>query len=347
MSEYFHHVLVGLLAVLPVANPLTSVSLLLGLGGGLPPAERNRQILKASLYVALIMLVSFYGGSLVMQVFGISIPGLRIAGGLIVAYIGFTMLFPATTPDETEVQHDLLSDEEKITPHFRDLSFVPLALPGTAGPGTIALVVEPASTLQSTYGSIPLPIHLAAITVTLLTALVFWIALQSSGRIMRFLGESGIDAISRVVGFLLVAMGVQFVINGGFELGRRPCRASGGGGQAIVADELAQHADHRLDARQFQMLVGLVGTGDVAGAEDQGLAAQALEIRRLGTERHGLGAVPGQALGDAHQLAVPVLLERRHGREQRLVVDRHPVPLGQRPQALADRFAQLLGLHAR
>ncbi|WP_121372356.1 MarC family NAAT transporter, partial [Pseudomonas aeruginosa] len=196
MSEYFHHVLVGLLAVLPVANPLTSVSLLLGLGGSLPPAERNRQIFKASLYVALIMLVSFYGGSLVMQVFGISIPGLRIAGGLIVAYIGFTMLFPATTPDETEVQHDLLSDEEKITPHFRDLSFVPLALPGTAGPGTIALVVSSASTLQSTYGSIPLFIHLAAITVTLLTALIFWIALQSSGRIMKFLGESGIDAIS-------------------------------------------------------------------------------------------------------------------------------------------------------
>ncbi|HDZ3442731.1 TPA: MarC family NAAT transporter [Pseudomonas aeruginosa] len=189
MSEYFHHVLVGLLAVLPVANPLTSVSLLLGLGG-----------------------------SLVMQVFGISIPGLRIAGGLIVAYIGFTMLFPATTPDEIEVQHDLLSDEEKITPHFRDLSFVPLALPGTAGPGTIALVVSSASTLQSTYGSIPLFIHLAAVTVTLLTALIFWIALQSSGRIMKFLGESGIDAISRVVGFLLVAMGVQFVINGGFEL---------------------------------------------------------------------------------------------------------------------------------
>ncbi len=202
MSEYFHHVLVGLLAVLPVANPLTSVSLLLGLGGSLPPAERNRQIFKASFYVALIMLVSFYGGSLVMQVFGISIPGLRIAGGLIVAYIGFTMM----------------SDEEKITPHFRDLSFVPLALPGTAGPGTIALVVSSASTLQSTHGSIPLFIHLAAITVTLLTALIFWIALQSSGRIMKFLGESGIDAISRVVGFLLVAMGVQFVINGGFEL---------------------------------------------------------------------------------------------------------------------------------
>ena len=216
MSEYFHHVLVGLRRApgsqpadqrLAAARPRRQPA-----AGGAQPAD-----IQGQLYVALIMLVSFYGGSLVMQVFGISIPGLRIAGGLIVAYIGFTMLFPATTPDETEVQHDLLSDEEKITPHFRDLSFVPLA-PGTAGPGTIALVVSSASTLQSTYGSIPLFIHLAAITVTLLTALIFWIALQSSGRIMKFLGESGIDAISRVVGFLLVAMGVQFVINGGFEL---------------------------------------------------------------------------------------------------------------------------------
>lgn len=218
MSEYFHHVLIGLLALLPVANPLTSISLLLGLGGGLPPAERNRQILKASVYVALIMFISFYGGSLVMHVFGISIPGLRIAGGLIVAYIGFTMLFPTTTPSEIDVQHDLLSEEEKITPHFRDLSFVPLALPGAAGPGTIALLISGASTLQSTYKTIPLFIHLAAISVFVITSLIFWITLRSSGRIMKVLGESGIDAVSRVVGFLLVGMGVQFVINGGFDL---------------------------------------------------------------------------------------------------------------------------------
>ena len=117
MGNYFHHVLVGLLALLPMANPLTSISLLLGLGGKLPTVERNRQILKASLYVALIMFVSFYGGSLVMQVFGISVPGLRIAGGLIVTYIGFAMLFPATTPDETEVQKDFLS-EKRNQPHI-------------------------------------------------------------------------------------------------------------------------------------------------------------------------------------------------------------------------------------
>ncbi|NBF10953.1 MarC family NAAT transporter [Pseudomonas sp. Fl4BN1] len=218
MNEYLHNVAIGLVAVLPVANPLTSISLLLGLGSSLSVAERNRQIFKASVYVALIMLVSFYGGSLVMKVFGISIPGLRIAGGLIVTYLGFTMLFPKNNLDETALQHDLLSDQDKVLPNYRDLSFVPLALPGTAGPGTIALIVSSASTLQSTYGEIPWVIHGAVVTVTLLTALIFWVALRCSGQIMKVLGESGIDAISRVVGFLLVGMGVQFVINGGMEL---------------------------------------------------------------------------------------------------------------------------------
>ncbi|NBF03421.1 MarC family NAAT transporter [Pseudomonas sp. Fl5BN2] len=218
MNEYLHNVAIGLVAVLPVANPLTSISLLLGLGSSLSVAERNRQIFKASVYVALIMLVSFYGGSLVMKVFGISIPGLRIAGGLIVTYLGFTMLFPKNNVDETALQHDLLSDQDKVLPNYRDLSFVPLALPGTAGPGTIALIVSSASTLQSTYGEIPWVIHGAVVTVTLLTALIFWVALRCSGQIMKVLGESGIDAISRVVGFLLVGMGVQFVINGGMEL---------------------------------------------------------------------------------------------------------------------------------
>lgn len=216
----------GLFTLLPVANPLTSVTLLLALGKDYTREERNRQVDRATLYVLGIILVCFYAGNAIMSGFGISIPGLRIAGGLIVAYIGFGMLFPATSQSEASAQIEMAPDEPHLhvdTPHGprrpppRDISFIPLALPGTAGPGTIALIISNATTIHSTYG-LQISAHLAVITVAVLVAGIFWICLRSAERVDRFLGQSGIDAVSRVMGFLLICMGVQFVINGIFEL---------------------------------------------------------------------------------------------------------------------------------
>jgi len=229
--EYLKLVGLGLVALLPVANPLTSTTLLLALSRGYTRDERNRQIDRATLYVAAIILVCFYAGNAIMSGFGISIPGLRIAGGLIVAYIGFGMLFPSQT--EAAVQMDMAPEEPRVQldtthgpprPVPRDIAFIPLALPGTAGPGTIALIISSASALHSEGGLQPIH-HLAVITVTALLALIFWLCLRSADRVIGVLGESGIDAVSRVMGFLLICMGVQFGINGIFELMGRPVPA--------------------------------------------------------------------------------------------------------------------------
>lgn len=88
MLDLFKAIGLGLVVLLPLANPLTTVALFLGLAGNMNSAERNRQSLMASVYVFAIMMVAYYAGQLVMDTFGISIPGLRIAGGLIVAFIG-------------------------------------------------------------------------------------------------------------------------------------------------------------------------------------------------------------------------------------------------------------------
>ncbi len=224
LLEYLKYVGLGLVALLPVANPLTSTTLLLALSRGYTPQERNHQIDRAAIYVAAIILVCFYAGNAIMSGFGISIPGLRIAGGLIVAYIGFGMLFPSQT--EASVQLDMAPDEPSVhvaTPHGpqrpkpRDIAFIPLALPGTAGPGTIALIISSASALHSHGGLQPIH-HLAVVSVAILLALLFWICLRSAERVVHVLGESGIDAVSRIMGFLLICMGVQFCIDGIFEL---------------------------------------------------------------------------------------------------------------------------------
>lgn len=213
MVELLHAIGLGLLVLLPLTNPLTSIALFLALSGGMSDQQRNHQALMASIYVFMIIVISFYCGKLVMNVFGISIPGLRIAGGMIVSFIGFRMLFPSVKPASAN-NASQLSSEEPIS-----IAFVPIAIPSTAGPGTIAMIISAASTIKT--GQInfsPYIIHISSILVPLLLSLILWIGLRSAGSIMRLVGQHGIDAISRIMGFLLVCMGVQFIINGVIEL---------------------------------------------------------------------------------------------------------------------------------
>lgn len=216
MLELIKAVGLGLVVLLPLANPLTTVALFLGLAGDMNYQERNRQSLQASVYVFIIMAVAYYAGNVVMNTFGISIPGLRIAGGLIVAFIGFRMLFPqqqAGHSMEAEHKMDEMNEHKSV-----NIAFVPLAMPSTAGPGTIAMIISTASTIHSGTTFAPWVITVAPVLTFFSVSLILWACLRSSGAIMRLVGKGGIEAISRLMGFLLVCMGVQFMINGTLEV---------------------------------------------------------------------------------------------------------------------------------
>ena len=216
MLELFAAVGIGLAMILPLANPLTTVALLMGLSRGMTEAERNHQALKASIYSFAIMMVAFYVGQLVMNLFGVSITGLRIAGGLIVAFIGFRMLFPEQKLDETpEVE---LRGEELRQRSKQDIAFIPLAMPTTAGPGTIAMIISVAAALRSSDLYAGWVVLVAPPLTFFLACAILLLCLRSSGFIMRKLGNSGVEAFSRLMGFLLVCIGVQFVINGVYEV---------------------------------------------------------------------------------------------------------------------------------
>lgn len=215
VRQLFEAIGLGLVVLLPLANPLTTVALLLGLSGNMTTQERNQQSLMASVYVFIIMMVAYYAGQVVMNTFGISIPGLRIAGGLIVTFIGFRMLFPQPHVEERVLIEN--KTEEMRKKDSPNIAFVPLAMPSTAGPGTIAMIISSASTVRDT----DFPhwvITVAPVIIFFLIGVILWISLRSSGAIMRLVGKSGIEAISRLMGFLLVCMGVQFIINGIIEI---------------------------------------------------------------------------------------------------------------------------------
>ncbi|AHG22323.1 hypothetical protein Z042_24005 [Chania multitudinisentens RB-25] len=215
--QLFQAIGLGLVLLLPLANPLTTVALLLGLSSNMTNEERNQQSLMASVYVFFIMTVAFYAGQLVMKTFGISIPGLRIAGGLIVAFIGFRMLFPQQTAGEAPEVETKNKELRKKT--SANIAFVPLAMPSTAGPGTIAMIISTASSIkENSLGFAHWVLLVAPVTTFFMVSIILWACLRSSTGIMKLVGKSGIEAISRLMGFLLVCMGVQFIINGILEI---------------------------------------------------------------------------------------------------------------------------------
>jgi multiple antibiotic resistance protein len=185
--------------LLPIANPFSTAAVFVAVTKRFTREKAQDQARRACLYMAGVLLVSLFAGALIMEFFGISIPALRIAGGLIVARVGFGMLNPQPEEEvgEAEKEHAL---------HVQDLAFTPLAMPMLSGPGSIAVTIGMAAGADGdplTYLAIALGIVLVAFTS--------WLVLRSAQRIVNLLGPSGLTALVRVMGFLLVCVGVQFV----------------------------------------------------------------------------------------------------------------------------------------
>lgn len=191
-------------ALMPIVNPFSAVGLVVSITAGLTEEERADQVKRACIYMFFILTTFLVAGGLIMNFFGISIPGLRIAGGLIVSYLGFRMLFP---------EHPAISTQERAEAMQKeDISFTPLAMPSLSGPGSIAVVIGVSSTIQQS-GHIVFGYAFVAIGIAI-TALISYAVLKAASRLDRVLGATGMNAMSRIMGFLLVCIGVQFIING-------------------------------------------------------------------------------------------------------------------------------------
>jgi len=212
VADFLAYVGLAVMTLLPIINPVGTAVLLLGIGAHLEPAVRERQIRKACVYASGILIAFLLLGTLIMRVFGISIPGLRIAGGLVIAFLGFRMLFP--DPPAAMSAEALAEAQSKA-----DISFSPLAMPSLAGPGSIATVISMSSTIRHEgTGAHVIVEHIGVIIGIAVAALVCYFVLRAAEPLSRKLGSAGIGAIARILGFLMICIGVQFVINGVREL---------------------------------------------------------------------------------------------------------------------------------
>jgi len=199
-THFAELVLATVLALLPVTNPPASAPAFLALTERMSPARRIAQLRAACCFMAGILVTFLVAGSLIMQFFGISIPGLRIAGGLMVAGIGSGMLTGTADRRPADADDDASGD--------RDIAFSPLAMPMLSGPGSIAVTLGLTS-LAKTW------LDYAAIAVGIVAvALIAYATLRLSGSVVALIGKSGMQALTKVMGFLLVCIGIQFIVNG-------------------------------------------------------------------------------------------------------------------------------------
>jgi len=189
-------------SIISVANPLAAMPVFLSLTDRNTDTERIYVAKKSSFYMFLVLIIFLLIGTYIMSFFGISLPGIRIAGGLIILRAAYAMLNP-------DVSEKKISDEaQEAAKEKEDISFSPMAMPMLSGPGSIAVVIGLASQAE---GFIDLVITSAAIVVV---ALISYGVLRLAPFSARYIGPTGMNAITRMMGFIAMAIGVQFILNG-------------------------------------------------------------------------------------------------------------------------------------
>jgi multiple antibiotic resistance protein len=202
LSNHFAQIILGtFVALLPLINPFAAAPTFLAMTEGDSPERRLEQLTKACFYMVGILVCFLTVGRFIMGFFGISLPGLRIAGGLLVAGIGWEMLMGSA--EGAHAEH--ANPEAKAKP---DISFSPLAMPMLSGPGSIAVTLG-FTTLASGWLD-----YVAIVLGILAVAVLTYVVLRLSTKVVLVVGTNGMNALTKIMGFLLVCVGIQFVVNG-------------------------------------------------------------------------------------------------------------------------------------
>ncbi len=205
-----------LASLFSVVNPLGAVPVYLGMTPNYTERERRRTALYTSLYFTLILMTFFILGSYILSFFGITINAMRIAGGLVILSSGYSLL-----SGDLGQRRGI---DKKVTKEARvkeDISFTPLAMPLLSGPGSISLLIS----LNAEYTDWKTRGWIALVVVT--TGVLVYLILRIAPYLAKLMGVAGLKAITRIMGFIVMAIAVQYIITGIFRLVQSISEAQG------------------------------------------------------------------------------------------------------------------------
>jgi multiple antibiotic resistance protein len=200
----------ALVTLLVTLDPPGLAPVFIGLTLGMTRAGKREVALRASVIAFLILAAFALGGRFVLEALGVSIPAFRIAGGLLLFYIAFDMLFALKAERRGEI-----ASHAKAIDHIRNIAAFPLAIPLMAGPGSITATMLLADRASGDWFALA-----GLLAIVALAMVASFIALLAAERISGLLGTTGSTVLTRMLGVVLAAMAVQFAIDGAAQAWR-------------------------------------------------------------------------------------------------------------------------------
>ena len=208
-SAYVRFSVLALSSIFFLVDPFAALPTFLAVTAGQDDGKRRKTARKASLTAFVVLTTFAIAGSFIFKMFGITLPAFEIAGGVILLLIGLDMLEAKRSPTQES------SSETAEAASKDDVGIVPLGIPMLAGPGAITSVMV-------LVGQVPglMSWEMGAIVGSIaITAAICYVVLGGAARVARMMGETGIRILVRIMGLLLVALAVQYFVNGMVDLG--------------------------------------------------------------------------------------------------------------------------------
>jgi multiple antibiotic resistance protein len=220
VTAYFHswvHLFfIGFIALFPVVNPVGSAFLVNHYFSGLSYRERMRAVKRISFYALVICVVTMFAGHWILELFGLSVPVVRLAGGIMICKIGWEFL--SADKSNVEAEKSQSSAELKTTETLQDKLFYPITFPITTGAGTIAVLftlsahADTSDLTQYLHNSSAILASIFAICI-----LIFIFYLNAS-RLLKVVGPQNEKVLNRLMAFLIFCVGLQIASGGVMQL---------------------------------------------------------------------------------------------------------------------------------
>ena len=202
-------------ALFSIVNPLSGAFIFFGATRELDPKVRAAVSRWVSIYAFCIVAASLYIGAYVLSFFGVTIPVLRVAGGIIVAMSGWQML---NQPDATEQRRSETPNPRSISLAPSKLAFYPLTMPLTTGPGTISVAISIGAGRPRGFHPLLLEFFVETLAAVGLLVLLIYVTYRNAARLANLIGATGTSIVVRLSAFLLFCIGIQILWNGAAEL---------------------------------------------------------------------------------------------------------------------------------